>query len=102
MDPDALQSTGSRSLGWMAMYVPIFHQAASSRALTLIGRGFGTLMSNSAMVILWPNPDGNITISQRQAPTEVMPTLDNNPPRIATLSTDMSNVRTTDACNNLT
>jgi len=43
-------------------------------------------MANAAMVILWPNPDGIITISQRTAGGEIMPTVDNNPPRVATLS----------------
>lgn len=41
-------------------------------------------MANSPMVILWPNDDGSTTLSQRQAPAEVMPTLVNNPSRTAT------------------
>ena len=49
-------------------------------------RGFGTSMSNSAMVIMWANSDGSITLSQRSAPGEVMPIVDNNPPFKATLS----------------
>jgi hypothetical protein len=68
-----LQSTGSQPLGWMAM-------------------GFGTAMANAKMVIMWPNPDGKITLSQRTASGEVMPTVDNNPPRVATLSTVLSSV----------
>ncbi|KAI0743639.1 hypothetical protein C8Q80DRAFT_1106923 [Daedaleopsis nitida] len=60
-----MQSTGKGELGWMAL-------------------GFGQQMANSPMVIMWPNQDGSITVSQRTAPGEVMPTLDSNPPRIAT------------------
>jgi len=62
-----LQSSTTQPVGWMAM-------------------GFGTAMANAAMVIMWPNPDGFITISQRTAGGEIMPTVDNNPPRVATLS----------------
>lgn len=61
-----LQSIGAASLGWMAI-------------------GFGQQMANSPMVILWPNSDGSITLSQRKAPGEVMPTVDSNPPRTASL-----------------
>lgn len=46
-------------------------------------RGFGTQMSNSAMVIMWANADGSITLSQRHAPGHVMPMVDDNPPFIA-------------------
>ena len=41
-------------------------------------------MANTPMVIMWPNSDGSITVSQRQAPSEQMPTLVSNPPRVAT------------------
>jgi hypothetical protein len=47
-------------------------------------------MANTPMVIVWPNSDGTVTLSQRKAPQEVMPTVDPNPPRVATL--DMSAV----------
>jgi len=67
-----LQSTGSQSLGWMAM-------------------GFGDAMANAKMVIMWPNSDGSVTLSQRTASGEVMPTPDNNPPRVATLVTTTMN-----------
>ncbi|KAF4621244.1 hypothetical protein D9613_000655 [Agrocybe pediades] len=53
-------------LGWMAM-------------------GFGSQMTGSPMVIMWINSDNHITISQRKAPAEVMPTVDPNPPRTAVL-----------------
>ncbi|GJE90223.1 CBD9-like protein [Phanerochaete sordida] len=66
-----IQSKGSATLGWMAV-------------------GFGQQMANSPMVILWPNSDGSITLSQRKAPAEVMPTVDQNPPRIATLEADLA------------
>ncbi|OJT06970.1 hypothetical protein TRAPUB_2171 [Trametes pubescens] len=60
-----LQSKGTTNMGWMAM-------------------GFGSFMSNTPMVIMWPNSDGTMTLSQRKAPSEVMPTVDSNPPRVAT------------------
>ncbi|KAI0708955.1 hypothetical protein C8T65DRAFT_204648 [Cerioporus squamosus] len=59
-----MQSTGKADLGWMAL-------------------GFGTQMANTPMVIMWPNSDGTLTISQRKAPGEVMPTVDASPPRVA-------------------
>ncbi|KAH9859060.1 hypothetical protein C2E23DRAFT_880437 [Lenzites betulinus] len=68
-----LQSKGSADLGWMAM-------------------GFGNQMANTPMVIMWPNSDGTITLSQRKAPSEVMPTVDANPPRIAAADTAASDV----------
>ncbi|KAF7343078.1 CBD9-like protein [Mycena venus] len=66
-----LTSTGKGGAGWMAM-------------------GFGTQMANTPIIIMWENPDGYITLSQRQASGEVMPTVDANPPRVATLDTALS------------
>ncbi|KAG9025953.1 hypothetical protein FS837_004769 [Tulasnella sp. UAMH 9824] len=54
-------------LGWMAV-------------------GFGTEMPNSPMVITWPNSDGTITISQREATEHVMPRVVPNPTDVATLA----------------
>ena len=50
-------------------------------------------MSDSPMVIMWPSrddadPDGHyasVTLSQRKAPYETMPTPDPDPPFVATL-----------------
>ncbi|EMD38635.1 hypothetical protein CERSUDRAFT_135562 [Gelatoporia subvermispora B] len=53
-------------LGWMAI-------------------GFGTRMQDSSMVILWPNANGSVTLSQRQAPGEVEPLPDSSPTRRARL-----------------
>lgn len=47
--------------------------------------GFGTKMSNSAIIITWPNADGTVTISQRAATGHVMPTVVANPTDIAAL-----------------
>ncbi|KAJ7049971.1 CBD9-like protein [Mycena amicta] len=66
-----LSGTGKATPGWM-------------------GVGFGRQMSNTPMVIMWGNSDGTITISQRKAPGEVMPTVDSSPPRVATSSTALS------------
>jgi len=53
-----------------------------------IAVGFGTQMPNSPMVITWPNDNGQITISQREATAHVMPVVQSNPPRIASLVPD--------------
>jgi len=66
-----LESTGSQTLGWMAV-------------------GFGSQMANTPMVIMWPNPDGTIVLSQRQAPAEVLPTPVPSPARVATVQQDQS------------
>ncbi|KAH8100530.1 hypothetical protein BXZ70DRAFT_156760 [Cristinia sonorae] len=68
-----LQSLGKADLGWMAM-------------------GFGQTMANSPMVIMWPNADGSVTLSQRQASAEVMPTVVPTPPRIATKQPALSSL----------
>ncbi|ORX40168.1 hypothetical protein BD324DRAFT_263199 [Kockovaella imperatae] len=57
---------GSSQVGWMAI-------------------GFGTKMANSQMVILWPNSDGSITMSQRNATGHNMPKVVQSPPRAANL-----------------
>ncbi|KAJ7803786.1 hypothetical protein B0H14DRAFT_1633589 [Mycena olivaceomarginata] len=66
-----LSGTGKRTVGWMGM-------------------GFGTQMAGTPMVIMWGNSDGRVTLSQRQAPSEVMPTVVANPPRVATLLDTLS------------
>ncbi|KAG5636522.1 hypothetical protein H0H81_007748 [Sphagnurus paluster] len=43
------------------------------------------------MVIMWEN-DGQVILSQRRAPGEVMPTVDSNPPRIATFAQSASSL----------
>ncbi|KXN93335.1 hypothetical protein AN958_00259 [Leucoagaricus sp. SymC.cos] len=68
---DVLSSTGVNTVGWM-------------------GVGFGQQMPNTPMVIMWVNSDGSITLSQRSASGHFMPTVDNNPPRIATLEQSLS------------
>lgn len=66
-----LSSLGSEQAGWMAI-------------------GFGTQMANTPMVIMWMNSDGTVTLSQRKAPSEVMPTVDSNPARTASLDNELS------------
>lgn len=44
-------------------------------------------MANTPMVIMWKNDDGTVTISQRQASSQVMPTVVPNPPRTAAVDT---------------
>ncbi|KAJ7233918.1 hypothetical protein C8J57DRAFT_1381237 [Mycena rebaudengoi] len=66
-----LSATGKSPVGWMAM-------------------GFGTQMINTPMVIMWPNADGTVTLSQRQAGGYSMPTVVNAPPRVATLQSTLS------------
>jgi hypothetical protein len=66
-----LSSLGSTQVGWMAI-------------------GFGTQMADTPMVIMWMNSDGTTTLSQRKAASEVMPTVDSNPPRTASFSSALS------------
>lgn len=47
-------------------------------------------MANSPMVIMWTNSDGSITLSQRSASGEVMPTVVSSPPRVATQQPSLS------------
>lgn len=49
------------------------------------------------MVIMWANSDGSMTLSQRMAPAEVMPTVVSNPPRIATAQPSKSQLTGTNA-----
>ncbi|KAG8941717.1 hypothetical protein FRC03_004045 [Tulasnella sp. 419] len=73
-----LKSTmGFNDLGWMAI-------------------GFGNGMIGSPMVITWPNQDGTITISQRQATAHAMPQVVPNPPQVATLAWQNSILATND------
>jgi Cytochrome domain of cellobiose dehydrogenase len=50
-------------------------------------------MTGSAMVIMWPNTDGSVTLSQRAATGHIMPTVVANPPRVATKYLQLSSVR---------
>lgn len=43
-------------------------------------------MPNTPMVVMWSNPDGTLILSQRMSGDYNMPTVDPNPPRIATIS----------------
>jgi len=61
----------------------VTYQLSSLNQLGWMAIGFGTLMSDSAMVIMWWNSDGSITLSQRTATGDVTPTPDSNPPRVA-------------------
>jgi hypothetical protein len=60
--------------------------------LTPCGSGFGRQMINTPMVILWPNGDGTITVSQRQASGHTMPQVVDAPPRLANVSMASSSV----------
>lgn len=63
-----------------------------ANAKSAIPRGFGSQMAGTEMVIMWANTDGSITLSQRKATGEIMPTVDSSPSRVATLSTVLSSV----------
>jgi len=65
-----LSSRGSQTFGWMGM-------------------GFGGQMSNTPMVIMWLNSN-QVILSQREASSEVMPTVVANPPRTATFASSLS------------
>jgi hypothetical protein len=47
--------------------------------------GTGSQMAGSSMVVVWPNTDGTVTVSQRTATGNVQPVLVSSPPSIATL-----------------
>lgn len=70
----------------------LVHGPYGDFVLRMFRRGFGSQMANTPMVIMWSNSDGTITLSQRQAQREVMPTVVANPPRVATLNDALSNV----------
>ncbi|KAL1726556.1 hypothetical protein EV714DRAFT_219044 [Schizophyllum commune] len=53
-------------LGWMAV-------------------GWGDRMPQTHMAVLWPNPDGSATLSQRFARGHMEPRLEDSPPRIASI-----------------
>ncbi|KAI9453784.1 hypothetical protein BJY52DRAFT_1287482 [Lactarius psammicola] len=62
--------------------------------------GFGRNMADSPMVVVWPSrgPDGafdSVTLSQRKAPYETMPTPDPDPPFVAKLSLSLSDTSVT-------
>ncbi|KAH0589462.1 hypothetical protein H2248_005210 [Termitomyces sp. 'cryptogamus'] len=59
--------------------------------LNTLPRGFGQFMAGTPMVIMWPNGN-DVVLSQRKAPAEVMPTVDPNPPRIATLDNSLTSL----------
>ena len=54
--------------------------------------GFGSQMVNTPMVILWPNSDGSVTLSQRSASGRFMPTVVSSPPRVASLQNSLVDV----------
>ncbi|KAI0362696.1 hypothetical protein OH77DRAFT_1388365 [Trametes cingulata] len=66
-------------LGWMAVYV------VEDRP-----QGFGTQMANTPLVIMWRNPDGSVSLSQRQATGLVEPVPMASPARRAVLSSSSS------------
>ncbi|KAG8694389.1 hypothetical protein FRC09_009882, partial [Ceratobasidium sp. 395] len=49
-------------------------------------------MVGSPMVIMWPNQDGTVTLSQREATAHAMPQVVPNPPRVASVRTDLSSL----------
>ncbi|KAJ3476097.1 hypothetical protein NLI96_g11400 [Meripilus lineatus] len=65
----------------------VTYELRSLNQLGWMAVGFGTRMTDSPLVILWPNADGSVTLSQRQAPGQVQPTPVAMPPRKAILST---------------
>ncbi|KAJ1308935.1 hypothetical protein OPQ81_004618 [Rhizoctonia solani] len=52
--------------------------------------GFGQRMANSPMVIMWANQDGSLVLSQREATAHTEPRVVSNPPRVATIRSDLS------------
>ncbi|KAJ7172681.1 hypothetical protein C8R46DRAFT_160873 [Mycena filopes] len=50
-----------------------------------VGLGFGRLMKNTHMVVIWDSEDGSPILSQRYGVGHVEPVLEPNPPRVATM-----------------
>jgi hypothetical protein len=50
-------------------------------------------MSGTPVVVVWPNSDGTITLSQRKPTGHALPPVDPNPPRVATVEQSASDVR---------
>lgn len=74
--------------GWQCTsgcFYPPRWEATSCSALKLTPRssGFGDSMTTSQMVIMWPNKDGSVTLSQRKASSHTQPQLDRAPQRTA-------------------
>ncbi|KAJ7134959.1 hypothetical protein C8R43DRAFT_1132875 [Mycena crocata] len=50
-----------------------------------VGLGFGRMMKNTHMVVMWDSEDGSPILSQRYGVGHVEPVLEPNPPRVATM-----------------
>ncbi|KAJ1308178.1 hypothetical protein OPQ81_003893 [Rhizoctonia solani] len=59
--------------------------------------GFGDRMVGTPAVVVWPNSDNSITLSQRKATAHASPPIDPTPPRLATLREDLSTLTGTPA-----
>ena len=92
LDPSRCPNQYWESHPWMAGDVSgiMISELGLNRS---VSSGFGKQMAGTPMVIMWPNSDGTVTLSQRKAPYETQPTLDSNPPRVATLSKSLTSVR---------
>jgi hypothetical protein len=69
-----------------------FRPTQSALELTLRSSGFGDSMTTSQMVIMWPNKDGSVTLSQRKASSHTQPQLDQAPQRTARTHLNISAV----------
>ena len=82
--PDQMHAAlGENSFGWMAMYVWVHLLERPALKLTPRSSGFGDSMTTSQMVIMWPNKDGSVTLSQRKASSHTQPQVDGAPQRRA-------------------
>lgn len=89
---------GEAGLDGHVRYIPD-RPYSRTQTLTSTTSGFGRNMGDSPMVVVWPSrgADGNydsVTLSQRKAPYETMPTPDPHPPFIARISHTDTWVRT--------
>ncbi|KAJ6546480.1 hypothetical protein DFH09DRAFT_927084 [Mycena vulgaris] len=50
-----------------------------------VGLGFGRMMKDTHMIVLWERSDGSPVLSQRYGVGHVEPVVERNPPRIATM-----------------
>ncbi|TCD60420.1 hypothetical protein EIP91_010212 [Steccherinum ochraceum] len=64
----------------------VTYELKSLNQLGWMSIGFGGHMSDTPLVIMWPNANGSITLSHRQATGHVQPTPVASPPRTARIS----------------
>lgn len=69
--------------GWRCTFQSLLSSSHRTSRTRTPSSGFGASMTTSQMVIMWPNKDGFVTVSQRKASSHTQPQVDPAPQRIA-------------------